>query len=517
MESNRVSKPKGSNVFFKIFIAVLLFSIAAAGTVGVLAYNDYKKMEKVVESDTIYNNVYLENINIGGLTKEEAIAKLEDEVQKPLNEKEITLKNADSEYKFKYNQFGVKFDLSVSVDEAFDYARTGTVKERYNLITALETSPKYIETTYEYDKELVKKEVTALEDKIYVAPVNASAKRENGKFIVQEGKNGKKLNIETTITSVYELLDSNKEGDIAVTTEEVEPKYKTSDFQKMDTVIGEYSTNYSGGGGRVTNMQVAASKINGTIVYPGEVFSTNACFGPSTYENGYKPAPTIVGGKLVDDLGGGVCQVSSTLYDAILYSELAVVERQNHSIKVGYSDYGYDATLAGDYIDFKFKNSLDVPIYLESLLTDNKVIVKVYGNETRPKNRKIAFENALIEKVAPPAETITYDSSMKEGQRKTTVTALNGYRYKLYKLVYVDDKLTEKIEVNTSYYRPRRAEVVVGQKKASVANNDATEKKPETTQKTENITPVTEAPKQEAPEPKAPEPEVNNNEAPVMP
>ncbi|MDE6182567.1 MAG: VanW family protein, partial [Eubacteriales bacterium] len=259
----------------------------------------------------------------------------------------------------------------------------------------------------------------------------------------------------------------------------VEPK-GTEDLKMIKNKLGGFTTNYTGASteGRVINMKIAASKINGTILYPGEVFSTNEKFGPTTQANGYKPAKTIIDGKFVDEFGGGVCQISSTLYNAVLYSELEIVERRNHSLKVGYLDYGYDATLAGNYIDLKFKNSTKYPIYIESYLTNNQVICNIYGYDERPQNREIKFQNALVQKIEPGPRVVKETDTLPEGEEKVEVKPLTGYKYKLYKLVYQDGKLTDKILVNDSYYRPRAEEVLVGTNPNGAnpanANNDET-------------------------------------------
>ena len=249
------------------------------------------------------------------------------------------------------------------------------------------------------------------------------------------------------------------------------PKYKTEDLSNIKDELGSFSTKFTNKGGkdtnRITNMKVAASRINGTILYPGEVFSTNKKFGATTKANGYKPAPIILNGKFVDEYGGGVCQISSTLYNAVLYSELDIVERQNHSLKVGYLDYGYDATLAGDYIDLKFKNTTNYPIYIDARFTENEFICTIYGYDERPKNREIKLENALIEVIEPSPKIIKETDELPEGEEKTVVKPLKGYKYKLYKLIYEDGKLKEKVLVNNSYYKPRAEEVLVGTKKVA--------------------------------------------------
>lgn len=469
------------SLIIKLSVFVFLCVVAIGVVVGISTHNQYKEMKSVLDRDTIYNNIYIDAVNVGGMTKEQAKAALEEQVLGRLLNKTVTLVDSDGErYPLTYSQFGVTLDLEKQVNAAYEYGRSGSIRKRYNTVMALENQAKHIndtpetETPYSYDSNKITEAVKALEDKVYVAPTNATMVKENGKFVTKSGKIGYKLNVEATAKAVEDMVKFKNEGednvDVFISKETIQPEYKEDAFDNSKDVVGEASTKYSGGdSARITNMKVAAGKINTTVIYPNEVFSTNKCFGEMTAKNGYQPAPTIVSGKLVDDYGGGVCQVSSTLYNAVLYSELEVVERQNHSLKVGYEDYGFDATLAGDYIDFKFKNSTDKPIYLEAYLTGSKVICRIYGHETRSKDRTIKFENSLVETIEPGADKITYDDTLDEGVKETTVKALKGYKYKVYKFVYEKGQLVEKVLVNNSYYKPRAAEITVGTKKPETA------------------------------------------------
>ncbi len=478
------------NFAIKLGALVLILAVGFGIIGGSVYYSRYKEMKDIVDVDTIYNNVFVDATNVGGLTKEQAVKQLQEKANSTIYSKTITLVCDDEEYKFTYSDLGVQLNIEKAVDDAYNYARSGSISKRYNMITGLDNQAYYIESEYSYDDDKIKEALKSLEEKVYKAPVNATVKMVNSELVTQPGEVGHKLNIDATVSSVKETLKvKNYDEDnvsIYILTEEIQPEYSEEDFANTKDIIGTYSTKYSGGASaRVTNMKVAAQRLNETVLYPGEVFSTNACFGESTEANGYKPAGTILNGKLVDEYGGGVCQVSSTLYNAVLYAELDVVERQNHSIKVGYLDYGFDATLAGDYIDFKFKNSTQYPIYIAASVESGKVVCSIYGKEDRPEGRSIEFENELVETVSPGAEKITYDDSLEDGTRKTTVNALNGYKYKVYKLIYENGELTEKTLVNDSYYKPRAAEVTVGTKKEEEETEETTETS-ESTESTEN-------------------------------
>lgn len=455
--------------YVKIFVFLLLCIVAVSAIVGISQYNKYKEMKAFIDRDTIYDNIYVSNYNVGGLTKEQAKAELEKAVLPNLWEKTISL-NDKEVYVYSFKDFGATYDFDKAIDDAYNYARTGSVKERYKKVVALESQMQGFMPEYVYDSAKVDEILNEVAEKVYVAPTNPTMEKVDGKFVTKPGKVGYEMDIEATKKALIDLLETKGENEtdssVFISTKEIQPEYDESVFDNSKDNIGAFSTAYSGGdSARITNMKVAAERINGTVIFPGEIFSTNEHFGESTAANGYLPAPTIVKGKIVEDYGGGVCQVSTTLYNAVLYSELEVTERQNHSLKVGYADYGFDATLAGDYIDFKFKNSTDSPIYIEAYLTGSKVICNIYGHETRSSSRSIKFENSLVETVEPGAEKITYDDTLDEGVTKTEVTALKGYRYKVYKLIYENGQLKEKVLINSSYYKPREAEITVGTKK----------------------------------------------------
>ena len=250
---------------------------------------------------------------------------------------------------------------------------------------------------------------------------------------------------------------------VNVVLKDVEADIKEDYVSQAQSLIGSFSTRFiSGQNGRNTNIANAVSKINNKTVQPGEVFSTNEALGPSTEENGYAKAPVIINGKIEEDIGGGVCQVSSTLYNAVLYAELGIVERTNHSLKVGYLDYGYDATLAGDYLDLKFINNTDLPVFLESYIDSSKLVVNIYGMEIHSASRSLSFHTELVEKIDPVGENITYDSTLPYGRRVVTKGPTVGYKYVLYKTVYENGVEVSTERVNSSKYKAVPPEVLVG-------------------------------------------------------
>ena len=463
-----MAKKKSSRKSFKKRLLLSIFIFALSITLIIFTVHiSYKKIVSVVETNCIYENIFVNGIDVGGLNQNDAFNKINTAIQKPIDKKIITFKDDNgSQYQFTFKDFNAAYNIKDAVQKAYDYARSGKLLKRYEQVVKLRKNPVKITAAYGFSDEFVKSKLGELESKVYVKPINATVYRQNNKFVTVAGKSGRKLNLEQTFARLKTLLANKQEGSVDLVFDEVKPFYNESDFDNVKDVLGSYTTNFNGSNsGRNTNIINAARKINNCVVYPAEVFSTNNALKPFTEKNGYQSAAVIVDGKIVDDLGGGICQVSTALYNAVLYSELKVVQRQNHSLKVGYADYGYDATLAGDYIDFQFKNSTKSPILIESIVSGTNLTVKIYGAENRDPNRKIKFENALVSVIEPPADTITYTNELPDGEKKVIAKAKKGYKYKLYKLVYKDGKQIEKVQVNSSYYKPVRGSMQIGTKK----------------------------------------------------
>ena len=209
------------------------------------------------------------------------------------------------------------------------------------------------------------------------------------------------------------------------------------------------------------NVNSGAAHINGTVLYPGEQFSAYETVAPFTEENGYAMAGSYLNGEVVDSMGGGICQVSTTLYNAVLRAELEVTERSPHSMVVHYVDLSEDAAIAGTYKDFKFVNSTDYPIYIEGYTTsDKKITFNIYGKETRDSNRSISFESVKVSEV-PAATVLREDAGQPLGYKKAS-SADNGYVAELYKIVKVNGVETERVKVNKSTYKASNRVVTYG-------------------------------------------------------
>lgn len=456
--------------------------------------------------DVMYNGVVIDGVDVSGMTEEEAHTAIDKHISDLVGRSVKIIINNKKSVDTTFEELGFTSEGDDHVSEAFQIGKTGNFIERFfNMISVSDDDIKYT-LNYTLDKSAVEEFV---KEKCTVFDVKARNSklifRKNGKFKTTKSRKGLKLQVDETVDKIVSAIKGNTEDtsveiEAAVTTKE--PKYPRKMLAKCKDLIGSYSTSYSSStASRANNVQTAANYINGTILYPGDVFSTVKVIKDRTEENGYQSAPEYSSGKVVDGIGGGVCQVSTTLYNAVLNAELKVTERSPHSMVVAYVDVSRDAAISGDYKDLKFKNNTKAPVYIWADASGGVLSFKIYGEETRPKNRKIEFVSEILETISPGADIITEDKSLPSYYRSVTQSAHTGYRARLWKVVYIDDKETERKQVNTSTYNAEPQHVTVGNQ-TPVSTPAPETQKPEVSKE-----PDTEEEPEETKEPKEPDTE----------
>lgn len=472
----------------KVLRAVALFLIA-----GVVAGSAYKVSIAKSEDNTIYAGVYLDGVYVGGLTKEEAMAEYDKYID-GIEDLDLTFKTSVGSYTVPFSDIDLSVSLEDAVEKAYNYGRQGNILTRYKEIKALEAENVVLVPTKKFNEERLKEKLETETEDIVTEAKNASITRQDGEFIVYDGVVGQELDVDATVKKVDELFDAEweqKDVVIDAVVEEKQPQYTTEDFYAIDSVLGQAATTYTQSNvNRSKNLSTGASKVSGTVLMPGEQFSMYNTCSPFTEENGYANAGQYVSNgkslELVDGLGGGICQVSTTLYNAVLKSELQIDARSPHSVSVSYVDLSKDAAIAGDYMDFKFTNSLEYPIYIEGYAGGGTISFAVYGHETRPSNRTIEFESKIISTTEPGDPEEIEDDTLEKGKEVTEQSAHTGYYAELWKNIYIDGVLTDSVRVNQSQYRAQAAVIRVGTKKP----DKTTEKKDSNKNTTETTTQV---------------------------
>lgn len=431
----------------------------------VLGFKIQVQADSKEKSNTISNGIYIEDMDVSGMSQEEATNVIESYLAE-LGDKTITFVIDSNEVVVSASDLGMEWKNQDVVEDAVNLGKTGNIIQRYKALKDLERENKIYPIEISFDQNKIEAVINEKCLAFNVEPIDASIKRENGKFVVTDGQTGVGVDV---LASVKLVEDSLKEWDKADTSIElavelVQPKATKDDFEKVNDVLATFTTSYSSSGfARSANIDNGARLVNGTVLLPGETFSTYKAISPFSVENGYYLAGSYLQGQVVDSLGGGICQVSTTLYNAVLRAELEVTERHNHSMIVSYVDPSADAAIAESAgKDFQFVNTTDAPIYIEGITSGKKITFSIYGHETRPANRKVEYKSVTLTTTEPTGVKYVIDNSLLFGQQKQTQSPHTGYTAKLYKHVYVDGKETQVTEVNYSSYKAEPAYVSVG-------------------------------------------------------
>lgn len=460
---------------------------------GVITVSFYHMAAAKEEKQTIYAGVYLDSVYVGGLTKEEAMEEYDKYID-GIEDLKLTFTTSVGAYSTSLKDIGVTVSVEDAVDTAFNYGRQGNILTRYKEIKALEEENVVLIPEKQFEEGKLKEKLENETGDIVTEPKNASIERQNGEFIVYDGEVGTTIKVNETVQAVKDAFAKpweQKDIKLAAVVEEEQPQYTAEDFYNIDDVMGQSVTNYnSGNTARSQNLATGASKVSGTVLMPGEQFSMYNTVSPFTEENGYANAGQYVnngsGLELVDGLGGGICQVSTTLYNAVLKAELQVDERYPHSLTVSYADKGRDAAIAGDYMDFKFTNDTEYPIYIEGYAGGGSISFAIYGHDTRPSNRTIDFESKVINTIEPGDPEEIKDDTLEEGKEVVEQEAHTGYYVELWKNIYIDGVLTDSVKVNGSSYTAQAAKIRVGTKKVEKKPDKKKDTSDKTTEKNDD-------------------------------
>lgn len=418
------------------------------------------------EENKILAGVYIEDMSLEGKTANEARTMVEDYIAS-ISGKMITLVAVGgNEVQITPSDIGLYWSNPEIVDEAAGIGQTGNVVQRYKAAKDLQYQHKVYDLEFGIDRELVK---SVLEEQCSVfnmEAADATLTRENGSFVIIPGQTGQVIDETASIESIYEFLnnDWNRENaSLELTVIVEEARGNEEELGKVKDVLGTFTTSFkTSGSSRSANVRNGCQLINGTTLYPGDEFSTYEAVSPFSSANGYYMAGSYLNGQVVDSLGGGICQVSTTLYNAVLLSELEVTERHNHSMIVTYVDPSADAAIAeSSGKDFKFVNNTETPIYIEGYTTDDKQITfTIYGMETRESTHQVRYESEVISKTYPDTEVIYTDASLPVGS-VSVQSAHVGYKANLWKIVTENGVEVSREQVNSSSYKvaPRTATV----------------------------------------------------------
>lgn len=302
---------------------------------------------------------------------------------------------------------------------------------------------------------------------IYKQPQNAYVTKDP--FEIHPHVEG--IDFEITLEEAKKIIDEPKEQ-YKIPLKIIKPQITNDDLgdEAFPERLSTYSTKFSTANvNRSTNIKISADKINGVVLMPGEEFSYNNTIGPTTPQNGYKPGAAYIGGKVVTDYGGGVCQTSSTLYNAVLYSNLEVTSRTSHYFASDYVPVGRDATVYSPTLDFKFKNNRKYPIKIKAVVNGGTIQVDIFGVKEES-DYEVEIESYITSYIPAKVE-YENDASLPEGTEVIKEYGSSGFRSETYKILKKDGNIVSKTLVSRDVYNGHSKVIRRGTKKIDQENN----------------------------------------------
>ena len=496
-----------------IIIAIIVVIIALTTTIFA-AVN--------LKNTKILKGISIGKTDVSELTQEEAEKKLEEIYSNNNAEKKIYLSHGSYETSITYEALEVKYHIEKAVKEAYEIGRQGNVFQDNIEILKTWNEGKNVNLEVSMDNDMIEQIAQNINNSIDDTVVQPSYYIEENKneLVITAGKKGQKVDEEKLLEEIYKVLDANTEDEQKIEIpmveatpdeinidkiheevyKEVKDAYYTQDpftvypeedgvdfdVNEAKTIITEekeeyviplkitkptktvkdigteaFSTNYNAGNtNRTTNLKLAVNKINGTVLLPNEEFSYNKVVGERTISAGYKMAATYSNGAVVDGLGGGICQISSTLYDAVVMANLNVTTRRNHQFVTSYVPAGKDATVVWGSQDFKFVNSRKNPIRITATVQGGVATVQIWGVKEEVEY-DISIETKKIATIEPTTKYVQ-NSSLPAGQQKVVQAGSNGRKVEAYKVTKLNGQVISTTLLSRDTYNAMQRIVHVG-------------------------------------------------------
>lgn len=486
-----------SNMKRNIYIGIGIVSAIVILFIGMIVTK--------INGEKIVKNTYINGINIGGLTKEDAKSELEQKYRL----KDLNIAYLDKSWQVPSKDIDLSYDLDSTVENVYKLNKENNFMENiYKTIKSEFGQRNNLNMTIDYNEDKLKEYIENIAKDINVDVKDASINISGSSIEISDSASGLKVNVEESLKNIVrELKKGNTEEELVVT--KIEPSITREQLQEINTLLGSHTTKFdSSVSGRSSNIRLASNKTSDVLLMPGESFSYNEHTGMRTTANGYKNATVIVQGVVQEGVGGGVCQVSSTLYNAALYSGVSFVELKNHSIPSTYVSKGRDATVTDSGIDLVFKNTLEHPIYIKNYVSGNTVTCQIYGSSKDKQNIQISTS---IDGVSEAPTKKVEDPTILKGEEKQLEKGRNGYTVSTYRIYKDGDgNVIKKEKVASSYYPKKQGVIAVGTMEKPTENPPT-----ETPTQPEKPTPPVTTPSQpETPNPPVEVPPVENTQEP---
>ena len=424
-------------------------------------YNINKKVDSW--ANKIYPSISINGVNVGGKTLVEAKKLIEVNLLEKVTDKTIKLVASGKEIIVEYEKINPEYKVDAAIDKALTIGKKENFLKKNSYIK--NGIKEEIKVEFGYDEKVVDEYLKTFNLEVTVLAKDAGIEAVGDEVKIIPAENGIELDLEKT----KEIIDENIDCDTNIMNDEIEvpirvqlPKVTDEIISEIDSRFATASTSFnSGDWNRAENLRLATKNINGTVLMPGELFSYNEVVGERTIETGFKAGAAFSGGEVVQSIGGGICQISTTLYQAIMGSGIPSVERTNHSMRVGYAPPSEDATVAWGYLDYKFKNVYDSPIFIQGIISDGIVTFNIYGDKDDLGNKTYELVGVSTGNVNPGSTRVN-DDSLPAGTQIVEKRPVAGLTSVGYLVTYENGKEISRKQVSTDTYNSTQGVIRYG-------------------------------------------------------
>ena len=473
-----------------VLVLVLVLALAGSRPAHVQAPKDEVRSAVELHYGIFCPGVYVDGLSLGGLTAEEGLAAVQDRALRQRNAWQVNLTYNGITQAINADTLGIETDITAALDAAWEVGHNTTGRrsdaELYDEIVSAAQEPRYFYTRQtEGDFSRISSIVNTIKQSLDRPPQNAEMTGfypdRNDPFEFSDEVYGLDLNAQALAERITEMAVRRESGTVEIVPDPVRPEQTRNDLKLLYTKRGEAYTQISSSSdaNRNDNIRLAFSRISGYRLDPGATFSFNKIVGERTAANNFKEAEEYEYGEHVMGIGGGVCQASTTVFQAAVKAGLEITKRSNHSDKVSYTDYGLDATVSWSgkrQVDLQFVNNTDSPVYFVANVVPSRTRknylethVVIYGKDMGGTTYDIRSERTGV-LVASGGPKIIKDKDGKYAtytdERVSVSDPKEGYQYKTYRVEYTNGKQTNIVQIgDTCTYEPQQEKIYVGVKK----------------------------------------------------
>lgn len=462
----------------------------------VMGFIAFSPVDKAEADNRIADGVFLGSQDLSGMNLTEAVAAMEkyydtiaasnlkinirdipaDVLKKIENGEAVNIEdyNVIGTVEVPISTFGFEYSIEEALHIATTLGQTGKLVERYKILMDMKYASAQLPLSYSIDGEKVKDYI----ENVFAPgntkePVDAKFTLSEGRVVATSGsQNGVKVNANLTTSAIMKAFEDGISDHMSCTAivGTIEPRVTSDAVNSISGVVAKYSTNFwtydsPENENRSENIRVAAQYVNGTMVMPGERVSLNEAIGIRTEERGFKVGHAYRDGRVIDDVGGGICQFVTTLYQCVLQTEMQVNVRHNHSMRVDYVDYSQDATVNWPNVDMVFTNTWKYPVYITCSVSfgyPSSVTVSFYSYDERPSNRTVEYRTVVDATDKTVYPQLVVDKSKAAGNPTSSGVVLDAVSSHIEKIVRVGGVEQSRTRMNNDYYRPLRKIITVG-------------------------------------------------------